>query len=363
MKARTDGRCCIRMEIEPFPDGRRKQKCFYGATLAECERKKSAYIKECTAGVQTVPPYPVPAITVRDWVDRWLTAYCAGMHYSARNTTQINCAKINAAMGDQWLHEIRQYDVQRLAALSAHYHKSTVDKLKRTINSVFRRAVENHLLSLNPACCVAWRHSGEGTHRALSDADIHTITRLSGQHRAGIWAMLMLWAGLRRGELMGLRWEDIDMERQTIYVRRAAHFEANSAIVGATKTDTSIRSIPMLKPLLEALRGLYGPQRSAFVCCTADGRAMTETAWRRAWQSYLYHLSKVKVSQIRPHDLRHTYASILYDAGVDVLTAQRCLGHASPEITMKIYTHLSAQKQATSMDKADAYSARFLDTP
>jgi integrase len=99
------------------------------------------------------------------------------------------------------------------------------------------------------------------------------------------------------------------------------------------------------------------------VCPAASGKMMSESAFRRAWDSYLHYLNiqaggrdasrtrpKVSViSHITPHMFRHTYATILYDANVDVKSAQLLLGHTDVSVTLRIYTHLSLQKKSNAI--------------
>ncbi len=101
---------------------------------------------------------------------------------------------------------------------------------------------------------------------------------------------------------------------------------------------------------------------------------MTNTAWTTSWKSYQHYLniqaggrdasrSNPKIVAIEPfttHQLRHTYATMLYDAGVDVKSAQDFLGHADPTVTMNIYTHLSAKKKEKALDALHQHFAESL---
>jgi integrase len=197
------------------------------------------------------------------------------------------------------------------------------------------------------------------------------------EYRAGRWAMLMLYAGLRRGEALALRWDDIDWEHNIIHVRRAVHFEGNCPVLGTTKTDTSVRDVPMFPVLRRCLQ--MHDANEVYVCSSASGKLVTDAVWKSSWQAFNNAMSNLlngeqavrpgrrsdldapdrKTFCVRAHDLRHTFCSLLYDAGVDVLTAQKFMGHSSPEITMRIYTHLSADKHESDIDKATAYLERM----
>jgi integrase len=165
--------------------------------------------------------------------------------------------------------------------------------------------------------------------------------------------MLMLYAGLRRGEALALRWEDIDGD--VIHVKQGVHFEDNAPVTGAPKTPAAVRDVPLFAPIREALATV--PRTCAFVCTGAEGKPVTSSAWARGWVAFNHAMERAagQPFSVRAHDLRHTFASMLYDAGVDIKTAQKLLGHASPEITMQIYTHLSDAREASSIGKMEAY--------
>lgn len=117
--------------------------------------------------------------------------------------------------------------------------------------------------------------------------------------------------------------------------------------------------IPIPSALITILKGEKNLAESAMVCPSAEGLMMTKTAFTKAWKSYLRYLnisagghdasrSRPKLSvidNITPHMFRHTYSTILYNAGVDLKSAQKFLGHADINVTLKIYTHLSEQKE------------------
>ena len=174
----------------------------------------------------------------------------------------------------------------------------------------------------------------------------------------GVAVLVMLFCGLRRGEIVALTWNDVDFDAMTISVSKAATFGQNQANIKRPKTAAGNRIVPFPAQLLPIFREARR-NKSLYVCPTADGSMMTNTAWTTSWNSYMHYLNiqaggrdasrsnpkVVAMDRFTAHQLRHTYATMLYDAGVDVKTAQDFLGHADPTVTMNIYTHLSSQKK------------------
>lgn len=323
-------------------------------------------------------PQPPAALTVGAWVETWLETYGQNAGYSANATNGYNCAKIKAALGAMPIDQVREAHIQRLANAYANRSKSFVTKLRVTVNAIFSRAVGNCLIDRNPCEGVKWNSVGEGTHRALDAWEVAHIAANWREHRAGLWAMLMLYAGLRRGELVALKWSSIDLPAGVIHIRTGIHFEGNEAVMGRPKTAAGIRDVPLFPPLRAAFERVQLPPQSNYVCCAVDGTPLTLAAWDRAWDGYLAAMENLLNDQpaympgrrsdkdaearrrfsVRAHDLRHTFCTMLYDAGVDIKTAQELMGHSDMKMTMKIYTHLSELKRDRSVEKMTEFTSK-----
>lgn len=177
----------------------------------------------------------------------------------------------------------------------------------------------------------------------------------------------MLYTGLRRGELTALSWSDVDLTAKTITVNKSYSYKAKS--LKSTKTAAGTRIVPIPDVLADYLREL--PKTSMLVFPNKDGSYMSDTSWQKLWDSYMRVLNRkygnfigsadkrkalpMVIDTFTPHCLRHTYATMLYDAGVDVLTAKEFLGHSDIKTTLSIYTHLSAEKSKTDIGKLNQY--------
>jgi integrase len=143
--------------------------------------------------------------------------------------------------------------------------------------------------------------------------------------------LVALKAGLRLGEMLGLRWEDVDLVTGRIMVRRSI----SRGIAGTPKSGRS-REIPTSDELLRALKG-HRHLRGELVFCDADGRLLTRNECKHPlWRAF----KRAGLRQLGWHALRHTFASHLVMRGAPVKAVQELLGHASIEMTMR-YSHLS----------------------
>ena len=176
----------------------------------------------------------------------------------------------------------------------------------------------------------------------------------------GLPVLLGLYTGMRPGEVLGLSWDDVDLVRGTVSVRHSLDVRYGFNL-GPPKTPTSVRKIRVPPVVVEALREAGERKPANFwlsqktkgedgklkpvsvpvefrqVCAFPDGRIMTAKNWGKAFRSTL---CAAGLRQIRPHDLRHTHASLLLLGGVPMYVVSRRLGHASVAFTVDLYGHL-----------------------
>lgn len=358
--ARKDGRVQVQLDIGVDPKtGNRRRKYFYGATTKEAQAKADAFKRDMENGYDAMSG----DMRLDQWSDKWFEAYKCGISKTTRANYVSVFSSIYDELGHKKLRSLTQTDLQIFANSYINYSTSHIRFVRNTLNQIFVAAVDNGLLVRNPLTGVKFPTGSKGTHRALVDWEVSLIAEHWQEHRAGIWIMLMLYAGLRRGEMAALRWNDIDFKTQELHVRSAMHIENNQPVLGNTKTQAGLRSIPIVDPLFHALQATrFAKKDSPFICVSASGLPLSEAAMRRGLESFLHQMNQYSTQSFsfRFHDLRHTFATFLYDAGVDVKTAQSYLGHADVTMTMQIYTHLSDQKKQGSEEKLrDFFSAQL----
>lgn len=341
---RADGRIQIRIDIGYDANGKRVRKYFYGKTRAEAETKKAAYLQQADGICDN-------SILLSEWIETFLSVYPSRANpiYHAQNIVPYN--RLKTALGARLLASIREADLQRFINSLSHYSASTISKQMQVTKAVFAKARKNKLIHDDPAEDLTAPKGTKGEHRALTQTEVKTIVDNFSTVHSGLWIMIMLFAGLRRSEMMALDWSSVDMRERTLTVKQVGVLLNNRMIVQQrTKTRAGTRIIPISAPLYQALATVPPDRRSGFVCLSARSEPLSETAIRRGIEQAI---KKLGVS-FRCHDLRHTFCTMLYNGGVDVKTAAYLMGHSDVSVTMKIYTHLSEEKRLSS-------SAQMLD--
>ena len=393
LKKRADGRYSKQIYLGLGEDGRRRYKTVYGSTPKEVENRALDVRLQLRKGLDVSAEMD----TFGEWANRWLS-----MKKYRVSEKQYRCYKTSSGYLLQCLQDIpigkvRTCDIQdiviSLAAKNPHTQKPSSKKvltdLRMTAGQIFKFAIANRVLDYNPATSVFLpADAPKKSRRALTDEEIQWVNETP--HRARTAAMIMLYAGLRRGELIPLTWADIDLLARTIQVRKAVKMVDGHPIVKPmTKTAAGMRTVDIPQILVDYLHKqkaeLYPKVKKiqelqSLVCPSATGDMMTDSAFDRMWESYLLDLNlkygdfsdleKLPKSKFDPggvpfriekftaHCLRHTFASLLYKAGVDVLTAKEQLGHADIKTTLQIYTHLDGIYKRNSMNKLDLYLSK-----
>ncbi|NLI99416.1 site-specific integrase [bacterium] len=238
-----------------------------------------------------------------------------------RDETSLN--QILPAFGDMKLSEITTRDIEQFQTQrSLKVAPATANRDMETIKHMMNKAVDWNYIKANPARQIKRLRTPPPPTRFLSCEE---RDRLLFECSANpmLWAIVFtaLETGMRRGELMGLTWKDINFERRSILLMRTKNNEQ--------------RMIPISDKLLPVLERLNIERKGQTVFRKPDGRPYGN--WRKAFETAC---NRAGVVDFRFHDLRHTFASYLVMAGVDIRTVQELLGHKDIKMTLR-YSHLS----------------------
>jgi len=219
--------------------------------------------------------------------------------------------------------KIEQYKQQRIKQVSP----ATVNRELACLKVMFKKAVEWGKMATNPARSIKLLRENNRRLRYLSQGEINTLLKHCPERLRPI-VVLALNTGMRKGELQGLRWSDIDINSGTITLL-------------ATKNGRK-RHLYINEPVKRALFAIRKHPDSDYIFHKGDGSPYN---FRKAFETALSHAG---ITNFRFHDLRHTFASHMVMSGVDIYTLKEVLGHKSIEMTMR-YSHLSNDHERQAM--------------
>lgn len=364
MAKQSDGRYRAKVTVGKDMNGKSVVKYVSGRTKKELEAAKEAVRQEYVAG-RSAPK----DVLFGPYAIQWYNIYKKPkVKASAQSGYKTALNKhILPVLGDKRLTAISAMDLQELLNSKEDTCVTIIENVHHVLESVFKHAYSEGIIQRDITVGLVKPSKEKSSRRALTDAETAAAKMLM-QQEGGLIVALLYYTGMRMGEVLGLQWENVDFKEKRIWVRQQAH--AKTHTISAPKTDESIRYVPMPAELMEMLLPIRGMPK-AYVYPGPGGSFWPSTSAYRLWGELMARLYAIDpsieakpneygVSVLTPHYFRHNYATVLYTAGVDVLSAQRFLGHANVKITLEIYSHLSKQKQDESADAViDAFSKRL----
>ena len=312
-----------------------------GKTEAEVYRKIGKRKAELEAGA-----VKVRAMTVRQYAREWAQTYHGTDSETDKDYRRIVEKHIIPALGDRKMTEVTEAMLQRLLN-NLKLSPSRIHKVRITLGQMFHKAQKNHVISDDPAEDLTVPEVKKTARRAITEEERELLLTVLPHHRGNIYCKLMLYCGLRPGEVNALQWKHVDLAVGVVKVRQA--MKHNSTVIGSPKSAAGIRDIPIPDILGEELHG--GTPEDYVASWT--GGAITRAAQHRMWLSVLREMdilagatvyrNQIIESKIADdldlYCLRHAYCTDLQRAGVPINIAKTLMGHSSIEVTARIYTH------------------------
>lgn len=356
IRKRKDGRWEGRYTAGRDPvTGKAIYKNVLGKTQAEVKAKLKDAIEKSSSLVTTAEHY-----TVGQWLDAWMENYAKlQVRASSYKTYQGFISNhIKPALGDIHLDKLTAMDLQQLykhllengrVECTESRNKSkglsvkTVRNINQMISSALNCAVEQRLIPANPTKGCVLPKLERKEMKILPPESLGTF--FEEARRSGVFELyyIDLATGLRRGELLGLKWSDIDLTKGVIHVRRQVLRQNGKVIEAPLKTKNSYRNIAIGADTINVLRRME--QKDEYVFPSPFGGPMSPDSVLHMLQRVL---KRAGLERIRFHDLRHTFSVLALQNGVDVKTLSAMLGHYSAGFTLDTYAHVttSMQKQA-----------------
>lgn len=391
-KARKDGRICVKVYLGTI-DGRKQYKSVYGKTQKEADAKARQIRANLDNGIDMLSGKK----TFEEWAKWWLQLKSHTVSYRQGKCYEYSLNRLIEWFGEMPPEKIVQADIQQRINNLAKFNpttkkptsKKTLHDTLLLLNQIFEFIINNRGMVYNPTKGVTInKNAPRSKRRALTQEEQKWI--IDTPHRAQRAAMIMMFAGARRGELIVLEREDCHLKDGVISINKAAEVINGKFVVKHyTKTEAGMRNVYIPRILVDFLREDFAREDAAqtgkvsqihhrLVVPGRNGQIMTEQAWRVMWDSYITDLNfkygnrldktgklanskhnkngiEITIPPITSYWLRHTFASLLYLSGVDLLSAKEQMGHEDIKTTLAIYTHLDQIHKKRSMEKLDNY--------
>lgn len=348
---RPDGRFAFTVRYADPVTGEKKRAYFYGKTQAEAKVKADQARQRQSQGA----PVRDASRTFSDWLAEWQVTFLEASN-CARSTKTMHAGYCNTwispTIGHIRLDRLTVADVNRLmlAMRDAGKAEATRRNGYTTLRKALDDAVLSGLLATNPAHKVAQPRTRRQEARFLTTPEVTRLLAGAEGLRYAHVLCFILATGLRRGEALALRWDDIDLERAQAHVRGSLVRQNGALVVSDTKTKTSRRTValsPTVVVLLTRHKAAQASEQlqagnlwegSGFVFTTALGAAVEPQNLLRS-----VHLAAAKtgLTGVTVHTLRHTYATAALLHGVPLKVVSVNLGHASIQITADTYGHVT----------------------
>jgi integrase len=363
--ASREGRKCncrptYQASVWSAPDGKRLRKTF--PTLAAAR----AWRAEAQTAIRRGKLRAPAATTLREASEELLEGMRSGRVrtrsgdvYKPSAVRSYEAAlrdRVLPALGGKRLADLQRRDVQRLAdeLLGEGLDPSTVRNTLMPLRVIFRRAIEDGELAVNPTSHLRLPAVKGRRERIASPEEAQRLLAALPERDRAVWATA-LYAGLRRGELMALRWEDVDLAKGVIRVERA--YDEKGRVHVEPKSRAGRRTVPIVGALRDELvahRARQNGDSGLVFGVTPETPFQPSNLWRRAQRAW----KPAGLEPIGLHEARHTFASVLIAAGVNAKAITTYMGHVSIQTTYDLYGKLMPGSESEAAALVDAYLAR-----
>lgn len=282
-------------------------------------------------------------MTLREWIPQWLEAYKLGMiKERSYHQLELLARKFPDDLMDMELATIKPMHLQSFVnKFSVGASKSYMDKMRVMLHGLFSAAVDNDWITRDPSAKLRIPQVIEKPRESFTEDEAQKIVTFAMRYpyrRVAVAVLVLLFTGIRRGELLGLKWEDIT--DNTLSVRRGVFQEGSKAMVEdfKAKTSKSLRTLPLMPEVAHLVQSL--PHCGEFVFGTRSGTLWHPRNFSRDYVKFFkaLHDEYPEVRILSVHCCRHSFATLTLAFCDNVRTVQQLLGHADINTTAR-YTH------------------------
>jgi integrase len=362
---RDGGRWEGKVSLGYDAQGKRIRKTVYGKTKAEVQEKLDALKHDALMG----KPIDSNRITVAEHFEDWLRVKKTSVRSSTYLKYESHVLKdIVPVLGHI---QLRTLDYRRINAFYEYLDEREPPLATRTIYDIaailrsgLEDAVRKNLIPNNPGKLAAKRSRGDREARFLDQEELTRFLDAARGERLADGLILAVNTGTRPGEWLGLSWDAVDLDRAKLTVRQALHEESGKLFLGEVKTRAGRRTISLGPEATQALRrqrkrqleeklaagGRWGNEWNLVFTDTQGGPLRRTNIAKRDMKRIC---ERAQLDGVTLHTFRHTHASMLIYAGVDIKTVSRRLGHENITITLQTYGHLMPGQDEAAAEAMD----------
>lgn len=351
---RSDGRWMARVDIGRGEDGRRRRKTLYGVTRSDCATKLNAHLGKAASGELLATSTP----TVKSWLKHW---YATHLDDWRPGTRRVYLCAIDRwlvpAFGPVRLEKLKAVTIQKwVNEGSKNGARAKIVTAMFVLGAGLKYAQAQDLLSRNVASLVRVPHPTRKKITPYSPEQAQKLIDAALAHPLGAAAIIAITLGLRMGEVGGLSWPNLDLERAEVHVRQQTQAigrkwtNGQTIVIAPVKTENSNRTLTLPSLAVAAVKAHRVVQLQArmragsdwnnehdLLFTTATGRPINPTMIRRALADIL---KAAGLPPLRFHGLRHANATMLLVDGAALFNVSKVLGHSDITTTANIYGHL-----------------------
>lgn len=339
-----------------LPGGSRKY--FRGSTKKEAEKRRDDARLKVGMGVDINCD-----TTVSELAQIWFTTYKdenKDLHKRSKETTR-NVIKryLDPTIGNMKVADVKPIHIQQLMNSVSGYSESTQKKVLQAARAIFSVAEDNGMIQKTPISKNVKAGGAKPIEpEPLTPTQSAALLQAVKGTRAYLLVLVLLHTGMRIGEALGLRWRDFDFVAGTVSVNRSIVYPEDNRqgeVNEDLKTVNARRTIPLPWTVMAEIKNAKTASHSLWVFAMQDGSFLSYNSFRALWRIIDYRTTtKRKVNgreivqrtldfDVHPHLLRHTRITRWFEAGLDIKEVQYLAGHATPDITLRIYTHYQAK--------------------
>ena len=369
---RGDGRWQVRIDLGRGADGKRRRKTVYAATQADAIQQLKRLGGRAVDGQLLATSTPTVGRYLDDWFSTNADTWRASTKRGYRSAIDLY---LKPAFGQLRLEQLSPALVQRWLTLHKVEHgaRRRISLAHAALRSALSDAQRLQLVTINAAALVKVPKPSSRPIVPLTVDHASAFLKVANTHRLGSLFSVALASGLRLGEATGLRWDDVNLETGELQVRQQLQRVGKRLILQELKTAKSRRTLVLPDVCIQGLKQHRTRQREERLKAGADwidtGLVFTTYARRGAGRKVgaplsprnvlrtlhtLLEAAEPKIAPIRFHDLRHSAASLLIAAGVELVEVSMLLGHSELRVTADLYSHLQKQTAARAARRMDA---------